>query len=132
VTSALRLVFRIETKMHQRVVALAGFHDDIAALTTIAAGRAAARDELLPSKSKAAVAAVAGFDSDYGLVDEHSSQPSAIGKTVVHRWPFGVVIRLRTSDLGRLQEQSPFDLNLFKHKNAPAKPEHWLYLMADG
>jgi hypothetical protein len=66
--------------MHQRIVALAGFHDDVSALAAIAARRATARDELLPAKGKAAVAAVAGFDSDYGLVDEHSSQLSAFSR----------------------------------------------------
>src|SRR6185312_15055616 len=71
VTSALCLVFRIKSKMHQRVVAFAGFHDDIPALATIAAGGTTARDKLLPAKGEAAVATVAGFDSDYGLVDEH-------------------------------------------------------------
>ena len=71
---ALCLVFRIETEMHQRVVALAGFHDDVAAFAAITARGAPARNELLPAKGQAAVAAVASFDSDYGLVDEHSSR----------------------------------------------------------
>jgi hypothetical protein len=53
-------------------VALAGFHDDVATLAAVAARRPAARDEFLPAKSKAAIAAVASFDSDYRLIDEHS------------------------------------------------------------
>src|ERR1035438_5691874 len=36
-TSALRLVFRIKTEMHQRVMALAGFHDHISAVTSVSA-----------------------------------------------------------------------------------------------
>ena len=36
--SALRFVFGIETKMNQRIVAFAGFHDDVAAATPVAAG----------------------------------------------------------------------------------------------
>jgi len=53
-------------------VALAGFHDDVSTLATIAARRPTARDEFLPPESEAAIAAVASFDSDYGLVDEHA------------------------------------------------------------
>ena len=80
--SALRLVFRIEAEVHQRVVALARFHDDVAALAAVAARRAAARHILLPAEGHAAVAAVARLDPNFGLVDEHQSsvfgrQPSA-------------------------------------------------------
>src|SRR6202011_662869 len=92
VAAALGLVFRIKTKMHQRIVTLAGFHDHIAALATIAAGWASARDELLPAEGEAAVTAVASLHTDCGLVDEHgksavscqlsavSSQPSAVSR----------------------------------------------------
>jgi hypothetical protein len=58
--------------VNQRVVALAGFHDHIAAATTVAAGGTAAGNELLPTECHAAVAAVAGFDSDYCLVNKHA------------------------------------------------------------
>ena len=71
VASALGFVFGIEAEVDERVVALAGFHDDVAALAAVAAGRAAAGDELLAAEGQAAVAAVAGFDSDCGFVDEH-------------------------------------------------------------
>jgi hypothetical protein len=90
-------------------VAFAGFHDDVAALAAVTAGWPTARDELLPAKSKAAVAAIAGFDSDCGLVDEHSSQPSGknvVGR-VVRRWPLGIVVGLRTSVVGK---NDSFDL----------------------
>src|SRR5579864_829818 len=71
VTSALGFVFGIETEMDQGVVALAGFHDDVAALAAVAPGGPAARDEFLASEGHAAVAAVAGGDSDFGFIDEH-------------------------------------------------------------
>src|ERR1019366_10657039 len=44
---ALGLVFRIESEMHQRIVALARFHPDVAALAAIAARRPAPRNVLL-------------------------------------------------------------------------------------
>ena len=61
VASALGFVFGIETKVDERVVALAGFHDDVAAFAAVAAGRSAARNEFLPAKGQATVAAVAGL-----------------------------------------------------------------------
>ena len=60
--------------MHQGVVALARFHDDVAALAAVAAGRPAARNELLPPKGQAAVAAVAGFYSNCRFIDEHEKK----------------------------------------------------------
>jgi hypothetical protein len=64
-------VLRIETKMHEGVVALARFHHDVAALAAITAGRPATRHKLLPAEGHAAVAAVAGFDSNFGFINEH-------------------------------------------------------------
>src|SRR5258708_6231031 len=64
VPSALSTVFGIETEVDESVVALAGFHPDVASLATVATGRSAARDEFLPPEGHAAVTAVAGFDSD--------------------------------------------------------------------
>src|ERR1035438_857039 len=58
VATAFGFMLRIEAKVHQRIVALAGFHDDVAALATVAAGGTAARDKLLPAKGHAAIAAV--------------------------------------------------------------------------
>jgi hypothetical protein len=60
--------------MHQRVVSLARFHDHVASFASITPGGPAPRDELLPPESEAAVAPVAGFDSDCGFVDEHGRQ----------------------------------------------------------
>ena len=71
VASALGFVFGIKAEMHERVVAFARFHPDVAALAAVAAGRTAAGDELFAAEGHAAVAAVAGFDSNYGFVDEH-------------------------------------------------------------
>ena len=78
VTSALRFVFRIETEVHQRVVALAGFHNHVAALAAVAAGRSAARNELLAAKRHAAVSAAARIHPNFSLIDKHEgSCPTA-------------------------------------------------------
>jgi hypothetical protein len=53
------------------VVRERGAHEDVATVAAVAAGGAAARDELFAAKGHAAIAAVAGFDSDVGFVDEH-------------------------------------------------------------
>ncbi len=65
--------FAIVTVAQQGVVVRIGFDVDVAALAAIAAGRAAARDVLLPAKRDAAVAAVAGFDGDFGFIRKHGS-----------------------------------------------------------
>ena len=54
-TAALGFVFRIEAEMHERIVALARFHDHVAALAAVAAGRTAARNELLPPEGQTAL-----------------------------------------------------------------------------
>ena len=74
VLAALRFVLGVEAEMNQRVVALAGFHQDVAAASAVAARRAAARHELLAAEGHAAVAAVAGFDANFDFVDEHERQ----------------------------------------------------------
>ena len=71
VPPTLGLIFWVEAKMDQRIVALAGFHNDVTALAAVAAGRSSARYELLPPKREAAVAAVPGLDSNCGFIDEH-------------------------------------------------------------
>ena len=70
--SALAFVFRIEAEVDQRVVAFAGFHDDVAAAAAVAAGGAAARNKLLPAEGHAAVATVAGLDANYRFVNKHA------------------------------------------------------------
>ena len=57
--------------MHQRVVALAGFHDDVAALAAVAAGRSSTRNKLLPAEGEAAIATIARFHPDFCLIDKH-------------------------------------------------------------
>jgi hypothetical protein len=61
--------------VNQRVVAFAGFHDNVATATTVAAGGSAARDKLLTTEGQAAVAAVTGLYSDCGFVDKHGGKP---------------------------------------------------------
>src|ERR1043166_8058764 len=72
--SALRLVLRIESKMNQRVMTLARFHDDVAALAAISARRTAARNKLLPSKGNAAISPIPRFHANCGLINEHNGQ----------------------------------------------------------
>ena len=71
VATALPFVFGIETEVHQRIVALAGFHDDVAALAAVSARRAAPRHELLPPKGHAAIAAVPRLNPNFRLIDKH-------------------------------------------------------------
>ena len=74
VASALRLVLGIEAEVDKGVVALAGFHDDVAAAAAVAARGPAARYELLAAEGEASVAAVASLYADIGFVDEHGRQ----------------------------------------------------------
>src|SRR5487761_1242419 len=74
VAAALRLMFRIEAKMDERVVALTGLKNHVPAVAAVTAGRATAWNELLPAKSHATIAAVAGFHPDPGLIDKHACE----------------------------------------------------------
>src|SRR5882724_5740073 len=71
VPAALAFVFRIEAEVDQRVMALTGFHNDVAARAAVATGRAAPRDKLLPPEGHTSVAAVPRFDLDDCFVNEH-------------------------------------------------------------
>src|SRR6266568_5840407 len=71
VPSTLSFVFGIEAEMNQRVVSLARFHDDVATLAAVATRGSPARNKLLPSKGKAAVAAVSSLHANCGFIDEH-------------------------------------------------------------
>src|SRR5581483_11121209 len=71
VTAALGLVFWVEAEVHQRVVALAGFHDHVATFAAVASGRTAAGDKLLPSEGETAIAAVPRLDPNFRFVDKH-------------------------------------------------------------
>src|SRR5208283_4807871 len=71
VASALRLVFGIEAEMHQRVMALAGFHNHVAAIAAVAARRPAAWNIFLATEGHAAIAAVTGLDPNFRFINEH-------------------------------------------------------------
>ena len=70
-STALSLVLRIKAEVHQRVVALARFHNHVATLAPIATGGPTARNVLLPAEGDAPVAAVARLDPNFRLVNEH-------------------------------------------------------------
>src|SRR5579863_7440337 len=80
VTASLGLVLGVKAEMHERVVPLAGFHDDVAAFTAVTARRTAAGDELLPAKGHAAVAAVSGFHANFGFIDKHGNGRGSLVK----------------------------------------------------
>jgi len=71
VFAALAFVFRVVAEMDEGVVALGGDHDDVSAAAAVAAGGTAAGDELFAAEGHAAIAAVAGFYSDFCFIDEH-------------------------------------------------------------
>src|ERR1700722_3180023 len=93
VTSALRRVLGIETEMDQRVVALAGFHDNVPALAAVSAGRTAARNKFLPPEGHAAISAVAGLNPNFRLIDKHKNVAGHYSLAVSRRpIPVSVVI----------------------------------------
>src|SRR5579862_2361334 len=72
-TSALRLVLRIETEVNQSVVALAGFHNDAAAIPAVAPGWPTPRNILLPPQSQTAIPAIPSLHPNCGLIDKHEN-----------------------------------------------------------
>jgi hypothetical protein len=66
--------------MQQRVQGRVGHEPHVPAAPAVAAGRAAARHELLAPEGRHAVAAAAAAHLDFDPVDEHfrGSQPSAV------------------------------------------------------
>jgi len=72
VASALAFVFRIEAEMDERIMAFAGFHNDVAAAAAVAAGGTAARNKLLPAKGHASVATVAGLNPNDRFINKHA------------------------------------------------------------
>jgi hypothetical protein len=72
VPSAITFVFRIEAEVDQRIVTLAGFHNNVTAAATIATGWPATRYKFFPAEGHTAVAAVACFDADNSFVYEHA------------------------------------------------------------
>ncbi len=69
--AALGLVLRVVPEVNQGVVPLARLHNDVAAATAVAAGRAALGNELFPAEGHAAITAVTGFYSNSGFIDKH-------------------------------------------------------------
>jgi len=63
--------------VHERVVALARFHNDVTATPTITAAGSAAWNELLAAKRHASIAAVTRLYADLCLIDEHIKRLSA-------------------------------------------------------
>src|ERR1700745_1932394 len=76
--SSLGLVFGIEAEVHQRVVAFAGLHDDITAFAPVTARRSPAWNELLAPEGDTAVAAISGFNANFGFINEHRFEPWAV------------------------------------------------------
>ena len=68
--AALRLEMLLVAVVDQRVEAVDGLDDHVAAAPAVAAVRAAELDEFLAAERHAAVPAVAGADIDLGLVEE--------------------------------------------------------------
>src|SRR5208283_365583 len=71
VTSALRLVLGVKSKVDQRVVAFAGFHNHVSALAPIPARRSAAWHIFFATKGHAAIAAVPGLYPNFSFIDKH-------------------------------------------------------------
>ena len=78
VLPTLSLVFRIKTKVDECIVALAGLHDDIAAIAAVPTRRPATGFERLAPERNASVAAVPGLDSNFCLIDKHKSSRSSL------------------------------------------------------
>jgi hypothetical protein len=57
--------------MDERIVALARFHDYIAAVAAVPARRTAARHKLLAAESHAPITTVTGFYPDSCFIDKH-------------------------------------------------------------
>ena len=70
VASTFRTKRVVKTEFEKRVFVGVGSEIDIAAVAAISAAGTAFRNELLPAEGNATVPAVAGFDCDFGFVDE--------------------------------------------------------------
>src|ERR1700728_4764049 len=65
--------FAIVAVAQQRIVVGIRFEVDVSAITAVAAGRAAARDVLLPAECDAAISAVAALYRNFGFVNKHGT-----------------------------------------------------------
>src|SRR3954463_1758930 len=68
----LAFILWIETEMDQGIMALTGFHHNVATAAAVAAGGAPARDELLPAKGHASIATVPGLNPDDCFINKHA------------------------------------------------------------
>src|SRR6185437_1370536 len=71
--TAFGLVLGVEAKVDEGVVAEGRGHENVAAMAAVAAGGASAGNELFAAEGHAAIAAVAGLDSDSCFIDKHWS-----------------------------------------------------------
>jgi hypothetical protein len=72
VASALAFVFRVKAEVDERVMALAGFHHNVATAAAVPARGAAARNKLFPAKGHASVATVAGLNPNDRFINKHA------------------------------------------------------------
>ncbi len=100
VAAALALPLGVEAEMDEGVVREGRAHEDVAAVTAVAAGGTAAGDEFFTAKGHGAVAAIAGFDADAGFIDEHLA-------SVAGGWWGGrrFAMAMRRAGVGRLAEK---------------------------
>jgi hypothetical protein len=64
-------VLGVEAEVDEGVVGERSGHEHVAAVASVAAGRAAAGDEFFAPEGHAAVAAVSGFYANFGFIDKH-------------------------------------------------------------
>src|SRR5271168_73944 len=79
VAAALSLVLGVEAEVNQGVVAEGGGHEDVASVAAVAARGAALGDELFAAEGHAAVAAVAGLDTNSCFINKHYASSSVLG-----------------------------------------------------
>lgn len=72
VASSFSRVFWIESEVQQRIAVLARKEDYVATSATIASAGSSTRNELFAPERETSIPAVAGFDGDDDLVDEHN------------------------------------------------------------
>jgi hypothetical protein len=75
VLAPLRLIFGVKSEMDQGIVALARFHDHIAAMAAVAARRTPAWNVGLAAKGNASIPAVTSLNPNCCLIDEHCNLP---------------------------------------------------------
>lgn len=73
VASAFGRVLGVVAEVEQGVVMIARFENDVASATSVSARRTALGHELFPAKGQAAIAAIAGLDSNANFIDKHAA-----------------------------------------------------------